>query len=88
MPPALEENPYIQEPETEFEAVESLSREAAREQVEQLREAIRYHDRRYYLEADPVIADRAYDALFERLETLEGTFDLDREGSPTQRVGG
>ncbi|MFC7212204.1 NAD-dependent DNA ligase LigA [Natronoarchaeum sp. GCM10025321] len=88
MPPALEDNPYIEEPETEFEAVESLSREAAREQAEQLREAIRYHDRQYYLEADPVIADRAYDALFERLQTLEETFDLDREGSPTQRVGG
>ncbi|WP_435196218.1 NAD-dependent DNA ligase LigA [Natronomonas sp. EA1] len=87
-PDAPPENPYVRDPDTEFAPADSLSPEAAREQAALLREAIRYHDYRYYIEADPVIGDRAYDALFDRLRTLEETFALDREGSPTQRVGG
>jgi DNA ligase (NAD+) len=82
------DNPYVEAPDTEFEPVEELTAEAAREQAERLREAIRYHDYRYYVENDPVVGDRTYDALFARLQDLEAAFDLDREGSPTQRVGG
>ena len=85
---APENNPYVDDPDTDFAPVAELTPEEAREQAEQLREALRYHDYRYYVAADPVIADRTYDALFSRLETLEDKFDLDREGSPTQRVGG
>jgi DNA ligase (NAD+) len=83
-----EDNPYIEAPETDFEPVEDLSEKAARKQAGKLREAIHYHDYRYYVAADPVIGDRTYDALLTRLETLEETFDLDAETSPTQRVGG
>ncbi|GAB3682146.1 NAD-dependent DNA ligase LigA [Salinarchaeum chitinilyticum] len=82
------ENPYLEEPPTEFESVESLSPADAREQAALLREAIREHDRRYYVENDPLIADSAYDELFHRLEALEDAFDLDAEDSPTNRVGG
>ncbi|SDK01175.1 DNA ligase (NAD+) [Halovenus aranensis] len=82
------DNPYVTDPDTEFEAVESLTETAAREQAALLREAIRYHDHRYYVRADPVIGDRTYDALFARLEALESAFDLEVETSPTQRVGG
>jgi len=82
------ENPYVEDPPTEFDPVESLSEDEAREQAETLREAIRYHDHRYYVEDDPVIADSVYDALFSRLLDLEEAFDLDRTGSPTRRVGG
>ncbi|WP_336328018.1 NAD-dependent DNA ligase LigA [Halovenus sp. HT40] len=82
-----EDNPYVSDPETDFEPVEVLDEQAAREQATLLREAIRYHDYRYYVEADPVIGDRTYDALFDRLLALEGRFDLDTEASPTQRVG-
>jgi DNA ligase (NAD+) len=82
------DNPYVEAPETDFAPAAELSEEQAREQAELLREAIRYHDHRYYVEADPVVGDRAYDALFARLRELEEAFDLDREGSPTQRVGG
>ncbi|MFB6311595.1 MAG: NAD-dependent DNA ligase LigA, partial [Salinirussus sp.] len=85
-PPA--ENPYIEEPDTTFEPVAELSTEAAKNQAEQLREAIRYHDYRYYVEADPVVSDRVYDELFERLRTLEEAFDIQTDDSPTQRVGG
>ena len=82
------ENPYVEQPPTDFEPAEELDEDAAREQVEQLREAIRYHDYRYYVENDPVIADRTYDALFSRLQSLETAFDLRTDDSPTRRVGG
>jgi DNA ligase (NAD+) len=85
---APEDNPYVRDPDTEFEPVESLSASEAREQAEQLREAVRYHDHRYYVQADPVVGDRTYDTLFTRLQDLEEAFDLDRENSPTRRVGG
>jgi len=81
-------NPYISDPRTEFAPVVDIDAETAREQADQLREAIRYHDYRYYVENDPVISDRAYDALFDRLQRLESAFDLGTDGSPTQRVGG
>ncbi|WIV68321.1 NAD-dependent DNA ligase LigA [Natrialbaceae archaeon AArc-T1-2] len=83
-----DENPYLREPPTDFEPLEELTEEDAREQIELLREAIREHDRRYYVENDPVIADRTYDALFARLQDLEEAFDLAHPDSPTRRVGG
>jgi DNA ligase (NAD+) len=82
------DNPYVTDPPTEFDPVESVDETTARQQAGQLREALRYHDRRYYLDADPAIPDREYDALFSRLEALESAFDLDDAGSPTRRVGG
>jgi DNA ligase (NAD+) len=82
------DNPYLRDPPTEFTPVDELTREAAEKQAEQLREAIREHDRRYYLEADPLVADRTYDVLFDRLSTLEEAFGLASADSPTQRVGG
>ncbi|WP_255192833.1 NAD-dependent DNA ligase LigA [Natronobeatus ordinarius] len=85
---ADEENPYLREPPTDFAPVEELDEEDAREQVAQLREAIREHDRRYYVENDPIVADRTYDALFARLQELEEAFDLVHPDSPTRRVGG
>jgi len=85
---APEDNPYVEDPPTDFEPVEDLSASAAEEQADRLREAITYHDYAYYVEADPVIADRTYDALFARLQELEDAFDLPTENSPTSRVGG
>ena len=82
------DNPYVEDPPTEFDPAEEVDEQTAREQATQLREALRYHDRRYYLDADPVIPDRDYDALLSRLQDLEAAFDLDADGSPTQRVGG
>jgi DNA ligase (NAD+) len=84
-PPA--DNPYVEDPDTEFDSPDGLSEEDARAQAERLRAAIRYHDHRYYVENDPVIGDRRYDALFSRLVDLEERFDLETEGSPTARVG-
>lgn len=81
-------NPYLFDPPTEFEPIESLSREAAEAQADKLREAIREHDYRYYVKSNPLIADRVYDRLFERLVELEDAFDLKRTDSPTVQVGG
>ena len=83
-----DENPYVEDPPTDFEPVAALSPEAAAEQAALLRAAIREHDHRYYVEADPLIADEAYDALFSRLSDLEAAFDLPTADSPTRRVGG
>ena len=83
-----DENPYVEAPPTDFEPVERLSAERAAEQAAALRSAIREHDHRYYVEADPLIPDETYDRLFTRLEALEEAFDLPTENSPTRRVGG
>jgi DNA ligase (NAD+) len=83
-----DENPYVEAPPTEFEPASDLSRDAAEAQAAALRAAIREHDHRYYVEADPLIADETYDRLFTRLQELEEAFDLPTENSPTRRVGG
>ncbi|MGM0556957.1 MAG: NAD-dependent DNA ligase LigA [Myxococcota bacterium] len=83
-----EDNPYKRDPELDFEDVDELSEDDAREQVEQLREALEHHDYCYYVKASPVISDRAYDELFRRLQALEDAFpELQSADSPTQRVG-
>ena len=82
------DNPYLTDPDTEFTPPEQLDEQTAHEQIDQLRAAIREHDYRYYTQADPLIADRTYDALFDRLQTLEEAFDAVEPDSPTQRVGG
>ncbi|MDY6770641.1 MAG: NAD-dependent DNA ligase LigA [Candidatus Nanohaloarchaea archaeon] len=83
-----QDNPYVHNPELAFDDPEELSQDEAEQQVELLREAISYHDHRYYVENDPVISDKAYDTLYHRLEELEDRFDLQDPNSPTQRVGG
>ncbi|MFW6265197.1 MAG: NAD-dependent DNA ligase LigA [Halanaeroarchaeum sp.] len=82
------DTPYVRDPDTDFDPVGTLTEEAAENQADALRAAIRYHDYRYYVENDPVIADRTCDRLFERLQELEDAFDLQTEDSPTRRVGG
>ena len=58
-------------------------------QIEKLRDEIRHHDERYYVENEPEISDREYDELLERLQKLEADNpELITPDSPTQRVGG
>jgi DNA ligase (NAD+) len=65
-----------------------MAMEAARREVEQLRQQIQYHNYRYYVLDDPQISDAEYDALMRRLQELEAAFpDLITPDSPTQRVG-
>ncbi len=62
---------------------------SAETEIERLRETIREHDRRYYVENAPTISDLEYDRLMSRLKELEAAYpELVRPDSPTQRVGG
>ena len=57
--------------------------------IEVLRREIEQHDRRYYIDDDPVITDAEYDALFQELKELEQFHpNLITPHSPTQRVAG
>jgi DNA ligase (NAD+) len=57
-------------------------------EIERLRDEIRYHDRKYYVEARPEISDLQYDRLVDRLKKLESEHpELVTPDSPTQRVG-
>lgn len=56
--------------------------------VETLRDLLRFHEYRYYVQNDPLISDFEYDTLYKQLEQYEkehpGSVTPD---SPTQRVG-
>jgi DNA ligase (NAD+) len=57
--------------------------------INELRDAIRHHEERYYVHNDPEITDDAFDALVKELEGLEAEHpDLVTPDSPTQRVAG
>jgi DNA ligase (NAD+) len=57
--------------------------------LDALREEIRLHQYRYYVEDRPSISDAEYDARFRELQTLEAAYpELITPDSPTQRVGG
>jgi DNA ligase (NAD+) len=58
------------------------------QQIARLREEIRAHDRRYYVDAAPIISDREYDQLLADLRDLEAAHPgLVTPDSPTQRIG-
>ena len=60
-----------------------------KKQLEKLRKEINYHNYKYYVENNPVIADYEYDMLLKKLEALESMHpDLITPDSPSQRVGG
>jgi DNA ligase (NAD+) len=64
------------------------SHEAARQRVEQLRDAIERANYRYFVLDDPEISDAEYDAKLRELRRLEETFpDLITPDSPTQHAG-
>lgn len=55
--------------------------------IEELREVLRFHEHRYYIQNDPLISDFEYDSLYKQLEALEKENpDLIAADSPTQRV--
>lgn len=59
------------------------------DEIEKLREEIREHDRKYYVNAQPSISDQEYDRLLDRLKQLESEHpESITPDSPTQRVGG
>lgn len=61
--------------------------EAADHIVTDLRDVIRYHDWRYYVQSGAVISDQEYDRLFKMLRDIEAHYpSLISPDSPTQRV--
>jgi len=66
-----------------------MKEQEAAKRMEELRSEIARHDHRYYVLADPVISDEAYDRLLRDLSDLEAAFPhLVTPDSPTQRVSG
>jgi len=59
------------------------------EQIEHLKRQIRYHDKKYYVDADPEISDYEYDRLMKKLIDLESQYpDFATPDSPARRVSG
>jgi len=55
--------------------------------IEEVRDVLKFHEYRYYVMADPLISDFEYDTLYKKLEALEEENpDLITPDSPTQRV--
>src|SRR6185312_6115316 len=58
-----------------------------KERLEELRDVLRFHEYRYAILNDPLIADFEYDILYKALEKIEREYpELVIADSPTQRV--
>jgi DNA ligase (NAD+) len=65
------------------QAADSISKK----EIEDLRNALRFHEYRYYILNDPLISDYEYDQLYKVLEKIEKeNLKLVTVDSPTQRV--
>lgn len=79
-------------PDPHIEQTHLLLQQAAEtglsaDQMERLREVLRFHEHRYYVLHDPLISDTEYDQLYKELERLERADPASiRPDSPTQRV--
>lgn len=66
----------------------SMKGQVNQEGIEQLRNVLRFHENRYYVQNDPLISDAEYDRLYKLLEDAEtGNPGFITPDSPTQRVG-
>jgi DNA ligase (NAD+) len=75
----LATNQFLQSP---------LSADSTIDYLVQLKELLRFHEYRYYVLNDPLVADFEYDQLFKQLQHFESKHpELITVDSPTQRVG-
>lgn len=59
-----------------------------KDNIEEIRSILRFHEHRYYVENDPLISDFEYDQLYSILDQFEKQHPhLVTKDSPTQRVG-
>ena len=66
-----------------------MTTHSVRNQIEDLRNKLRYHEHKYYVENQPEISDEEFDLMMKRLDALETESpELVTLDSPTQRVGG
>jgi DNA ligase (NAD+) len=69
-------------------ASKPLTREQSAARIKDLRDEIKYHEKKYYVDIEPQISDYEFDQLVKELGRLEGRFpELVTPESPTQRVG-
>ena len=62
--------------------------QADRSVIKDLKDVLRFHEYRYYVENDPLISDYEYDLLYKQLEKIENEDpSIITSDSPTQRVG-
>ena len=62
--------------------------EMVKNNIESLRNCLRFHEYRYYVQNDPLISDFEYDTLYKLLERFEKETPSEiTADSPTQRVG-
>ena len=82
-----EDNRFFQEKGKQF--IEKSSDIAfIKENIDVLRDVIRFNERRYYVMNDPLIADFEFDTLYNLLKKTEESYPaLITTDSPTQRVG-
>lgn len=66
----------------------SIRSKDAKQRIDELRQEIEYHEKKYYRDNDPQISDYEFDLLVKELQTLEERYpELITPESPTQRVG-
>ena len=66
-----------------------MTMQSIENQIDELREKLRYHEHKYYVENQPEISDEDFDSMMKQLEALEAESpELITPDSPTQRVGG
>ena len=69
------------------ELLDRLSKGIDKQAIDTLRGVLRFHEYRYYILNDPLIADAEYDHLYKALEKIEASSPaLVTPDSPTQRV--
>lgn len=75
----------LQQASTSFLA--HIDKALSQNDLSSLRDVLRFHEYRYYVMNDPLIADVEYDQLYKKLEKIEAEHpDLVASDSPTQRV--
>ena len=66
-----------------------MTTQSIENRIEELRDKLRYHEHRYYVEDQPDLSDEEFDSMMKQLEALEAEApELITPDSPTQRVGG
>ncbi len=57
-----------------------------KEEVKELQDILREHNKLYYNEESPIITDKEYDDLFKLLKSLEEKYNIFDVNSPTKRI--
>ncbi len=71
-----------------IEGDSNMEKEKAKKRIEELRNLIEYHAKRYYDEDSPEISDFEYDMLMVELRNIEKNFpEFISQASLTQKVG-